>query len=119
LDEQPTTREEIVRSNVPLYTRGGDEEDPADPMNYQPQNIPAVIHNHLRAMQSNDSERMRSFTMRIEETHHTRLVLLAEALGTSKTTLARELLEMATREAIHALPEEIAEDLRRKFLESV
>ena len=119
-DEETTTRDtfrEAIRSNTPVFSEGGDPDNPHDPLNHQPHNIPAVVHNHLRAMNSNEAERMRSFTMRVEEIDHFRLVLLAEALGTSKTTLARELLQMAIGEAVQSLPEEMAEELRRKFLE--
>ncbi len=110
---------ELMRSDVPLFSQGGDPENPDDPLNHQPMNIPAVVANHLRSTGDLDLDRMRSFTMRISEDHHLRLVLLAEALGTSKTTLARELLEIATREAVGSLPEELQADVRRKFLEAL
>lgn len=122
VDREVQSREDLAelrRSKTPLYLQGGDPDNPNDPLNDQPMNIPAIVVNHLRALDSEDTHPMRSFTIKIEEHDHTRLVLLADALGTPKTTLARELLQMATMEAVGSLPEDIAEDLRRKFLESV
>ncbi len=122
LDKEAEGRERLgqyVRSDVPFYIEGGDPDDSNDPLNHQAMNIPAVVWNHLRAMDSDPAEKMRTFTIRVEEADHLRLVLLAEALGTSKTTLARELLSMAMREATHSLPEEMRDELRRKFLEAV
>jgi 2-phosphoglycerate kinase len=122
LDQEAEGRElpgEYVRGEEPFYIAAGDPDDLYDPLNRQAMNIPAVVQNHLRAMGSDPAEKMRTFTIRVEEADHTRLVLLAEALGTSKTTLARELLSMAMREATHSLPEEMREELWRKFKEAL
>jgi predicted DNA-binding protein len=116
-----TSREEVqalMRSSTPLFMGTGDRDNPGIDLK-QPMNIPAVIEKYVRGMDEDDGDRMRSFTMRISEDHHTRLVLLAEALATSKTTLARELLEIATREAVGSLPEDLQAEVRRKFLEAV
>jgi hypothetical protein len=107
-----------MRSSTPLYMGTGDLANPGLDVK-QPMNIPAVIQKYVMEMDDGDSDRMRSFTLRISEDHHTRLVVLAEALGTSKTTLARELLHIATREAVGSLPEDLQAEVRRKFLEAV
>ncbi len=117
MDKKLEGREHLdqhVRGEKPLFWGSADPDEPNNPVNRQPMNIPALVWSYLA---DTDSEpgKMRTFTIRVEESDHTRLTLLAEVMGTSKTTLARELLSMAMREATHALPDEVAEELRRKL----
>lgn len=74
----------------------------------QPQNIAALVETYVEKPQD---EPLRGFSIRLTDYDRGRLRVLSEVLGTSKSSMARELLHYALNEAFQCLPADRKPDL--------
>lgn len=84
--------------------------------------VKGLVSGYIEELEGRASRRARkpvTFSMRLSEGHHARLVWLAEKLDMPKTPLAEELLKAAVDEAIGQYAEWAAPEDPEGFLEGV